>query len=133
VLPLSCLQGAGFAGAATGANLARDIEQGLFDRFLVAPVSRAVLLVGPILGAVTRSLVPTTVVLVVGLVLGAELPGGLLGLVALYAAAAVFCAIAGLWGVYLAVPSRPSRPGPSCSRACSSRSSSPPRTRRSRC
>ena len=26
VVPLSCLQGAGFAGAATGSNLARDIE-----------------------------------------------------------------------------------------------------------
>jgi len=66
-------------GAATGVNLARDIEQGLFDRFLVAPVPRAALLVGPILGAVTRSLVPATAVLVVGLVLGAELPGGVLG------------------------------------------------------
>ncbi len=112
VLPLSCLQGAGFAGAATGANLARDIEQGLFDRFLVAPVGRAVLLVGPILGAVTRSLVPTTVVLIVGLALGAELPGGLGGLVALYAAAAVFCAIAGLWGVYLAVTFKTQQAGP---------------------
>ena len=40
IVPLSCLQGAGFAGAATGANLARDIEQGWFDRLLVAPVPR---------------------------------------------------------------------------------------------
>ena len=38
VVPLSCLQGAGFAGAATGSNLARDIEHGWFDRLLVAPV-----------------------------------------------------------------------------------------------
>ena len=58
IVPLSCLQGAGFAGAATGSNLARDIEQGWFDRLLVAPVPRPLLLVGPILGAVTRSLVP---------------------------------------------------------------------------
>ena len=50
IVPLSCLQGAGFAGAATGSNLARDIEQGWFDRLLVAPVPRPVLLVGPILG-----------------------------------------------------------------------------------
>lgn len=112
VVPLSCLQGAGFAGAATGANLARDIEQGLFDRFLVAPVPRAVLLVGPILGAVTRSLVPATVVLIVGMGLGAELPGGLPGLVALYAAAAAFCAIAGLWGVFIAVTFKTQQAGP---------------------
>jgi len=112
VVPLSCLQGAGFAGAATGANLARDIEQGLFDRFLVAPVPRAALLVGPILGAVTRSLVPATVVLIVGLALGAELSGGLLGLVALYAAAAAFCAIAALWGIFMAVTFKTQQAGP---------------------
>ena len=66
IVPLSCLQGAGFAGAATGSNLARDIEQGWFDRLLVSPVPRPLLLVGPILGAITRSLVPATVVLIVG-------------------------------------------------------------------
>ncbi|CAA9521021.1 MAG: hypothetical protein AVDCRST_MAG45-2499 [uncultured Solirubrobacterales bacterium] len=112
VVPLSCLQGAGFAGAATGVNLARDIEQGLFDRFLVAPVPRSVLLVGPILGAVTRSLVPATAVLLVGLALGAELPGGALGLLALYVAAAAFCAIAGLWGIFMAVTFKTQQAGP---------------------
>ena len=39
ILPLSCLQGAGFAGGAAGANLARDIEQGWFDRLLTSPVA----------------------------------------------------------------------------------------------
>jgi ABC-2 type transport system permease protein len=112
IVPLSCLQGAGFAGAATGSNLARDIEQGWFDRLLVAPVSRPVLLIGPILGAVTRSLVPATVVLVVGLALGAELPGGVLGLVALYVACAGFCAVAGLWGVFVALTFRTQQAGP---------------------
>ena len=76
IVPLSCLQGAGFAGAAVGANLARDIEQGWFDRLLVAPVPRALLVVGPILGAVSRSMVPATVVLIVGLLIGADLTGG---------------------------------------------------------
>ena len=112
IVPLSCLQGAGFAGAATGANLARDIEQGWFDRLLVAPVPRPVLVIGPILGAVTRCLVPTTVVLVVGLALGAELPGGFLGLVALYVAATAFCACAGLWGVAMAAAFRTQQAGP---------------------
>ncbi len=112
IVPLSCLQGAGFAGAATGSNLARDIEQGWFDRLLVAPVSRPVLLLGPILGAVTRSLVPATVVLVVGLALGAELPGGVPGLIALYVACAAFCAVAGLWGVFIALTFRTQQAGP---------------------
>ena len=37
--PVTLLQCAGFTGAATGVNLARDIEQGWFDRLLVAPVA----------------------------------------------------------------------------------------------
>jgi ABC-2 type transport system permease protein len=112
IVPLSCLQGAGFAGAATGSNLARDIEQGWFDRLLVAPVPRPVLLVGPILGGITRSLVPATVVLIVGLLLGAELTGGVPGLIALYVACTGFCAVAGLWGTYMALTFRTQQAGP---------------------
>ncbi len=112
IVPLSCLQGAGFAGAAAGSNLARDIEQGWFDRLLVAPVPRPLLVLGPILGAITRAMVPATVVLLVGLALGAELTGGLRGLVALYAAAAGFCAVAALWGVFMAVTFRTQQAGP---------------------
>jgi ABC-type multidrug transport system permease subunit len=112
IVPLSCLQGAGFAGAATGSNLARDIEQGWFDRLLVAPVPRPVLVLGPILGGITRAMVPTTVVLVVGLLLGAEIPGGVAGVLALYVAAAGFCAVAGLWGVFMAVTFRTQQAGP---------------------
>jgi ABC-2 type transport system permease protein len=112
IVPLSCLQGAGFAGAATGSNLARDIEQGLFDRLLVSPVPRAVLVLGPLLGAITRCLVPVTVVLGVGLALGAELTGGVGGLALLYLAAAGFCAAAGLWGIFLALVFRTQQAGP---------------------
>jgi ABC-2 type transport system permease protein len=112
IIPLSCLQGAGFAGAATGANLARDIEQGLFDRLLVAPVARPLLVVGPILGAVTRCLVPATAVLLVGLLLGAEVTGGVLGMFLLYFCAVCFCAVAGLWGVFMAVTFRTQQAGP---------------------
>ena len=112
IVPLSCLQGAGFAGAATGANLARDIEQGLFDRLLVSPVPRSTLVVGPLLGAMTRSLVPVTVVLVVGIALGADITGGVLGMILLYLAAAGFCAAAGLWGIFMAVIFRTQQAGP---------------------
>src|SRR5215217_9582164 len=92
--------------------MGRDIEQGWFDRLLVAPVPRPLLVVGPILGAVTRSLVPATVVLVVGLSIGADLTGGVYGLLALYFACAAFCATAALWGVFMAVTSRTQQAGP---------------------
>jgi ABC-type multidrug transport system permease subunit len=112
IVPLSCLQGAGFAGAAVGSNLARDIEVGWFDRLLVAPVPRPLLIVGPILGAVSRSMVPATVVLIVGLLIGADLTGGVLGLLALYLAAAGFCATAALWGTFMALTFRTQQAGP---------------------
>jgi ABC-type polysaccharide/polyol phosphate export permease len=68
--------------------------------------------VGPILGAITRSLVPATVVLVVGLLIGADLPGGVVGLLALYFACAAFCACAALWGIFMAVTFRTQQAGP---------------------
>ena len=112
IVPLSCLQGAGFAGAATGSNLARDIEQGWFDRLLVSPVPRPLLLLGPILGAVTRALVPTITVLLVGLALGVDITGGVVGLLALLVAAVGFCVCAALWGIYMALTFRTQQAGP---------------------
>jgi ABC-type multidrug transport system permease subunit len=75
VLPLGLLQGASFTGAATGVNLARDIEQGWFDRLLLAPQRRTVLLLGLVSSASVRALVPATFLLGVGLALGVRWPG----------------------------------------------------------
>ncbi len=47
LIPVSMLQGAGFTGAATGVNLARDIEQGWFDRLLASPAPRPAILSRP--------------------------------------------------------------------------------------
>ena len=112
ILPLSCLQGAGFAGGAAGANLARDIEQGWFDRLLTSPAPRFLLLAGPVLAAMTRAALPTTVILLTGLALGSGLSGGILGLIALYVAAVWFCMIASLWGSSMALRARTQQVGP---------------------
>ena len=61
LIPISLMQGAGFTGAATGVNLARDIEQGWFDRLLVSPAPRPVLLAGLVISASLRSLIPAGV------------------------------------------------------------------------
>jgi ABC-type multidrug transport system permease subunit len=112
IVPLSCMQGAGFAGGATGANLARDIEHGWFDRLLTSPAPRALLLTGPVLGAMTRALIPTTIVLCTGLVLGAGLPGGIAGLLALYLSAVWLCMVMALWGSFLALRAGTQQVGP---------------------
>ena len=61
---------------------------------------------------VRGALLPATVVLLVGLALGAQLPGGVPGLIALYVACAGFCTVAGLWGTFLALTFRTQQAGP---------------------
>jgi ABC-2 type transport system permease protein len=75
ILPVGFMQGASFTGAATGVNLARDIEQGWFDRLLLSPTPRIVLLAGIVGSATLRALMPASFLLVVGLALGAHFPG----------------------------------------------------------
>ncbi len=75
IVPVGMLQGAGFTGAATGVNLARDIERGWFDRMLLAPTPRPVLLAGVVASACLRALLPATFLLIVALALGVRWPG----------------------------------------------------------
>jgi ABC-type multidrug transport system permease subunit len=101
LIPVSLLQGAAFTGAATGVNLARDIEQGWFDRLLASPAPRPVLLAGLVLSAGLRSLLPATVLLVVGLAFGAHWPG-LLGLLIALVLVMGMAVVAATWGTSLA-------------------------------
>jgi ABC-type multidrug transport system permease subunit len=75
VVPVGMLQGAAFSGAATGVNLARDIERGWFDRMLLVPAPRLALLAGIVGSAALRSLLPASVVFGAGLALGVRWPG----------------------------------------------------------
>lgn len=102
IVPISMLQGAGFTGAATGVNLARDIEQGWVDRLLVSPAPRWVLLGGMVLSASIRSLIPATAVLGVALALGAHWPGPD-GLLVAYVMVLATAAVAACWGTMLAL------------------------------
>ena len=102
LIPVSLLQGAGFTGAATGVNLARDIEQGWFDRLLVSPAPRPVLLAGLVISASLRSLIPATLLIVVGLALGAHWPG-ISGLAIAMLMVMGMGTVAALWGCALAL------------------------------
>jgi ABC-type multidrug transport system permease subunit len=75
LIPVSLMQAAGFTGAATGVNLARDIEQGWFDRLLASPAPRSVLLAGLVMSASFRVLLPATFLLIVAFALGTHFPG----------------------------------------------------------
>jgi len=102
LIPLSMIQGAGFTGAATGVNLARDIEQGWFDRLLASPTPRGALLSGMVLSAALRALIPATFLLIAGFALGVHWPGvaGLLLALVLVMGMGV---VAACWGTLLAL------------------------------
>jgi ABC-2 type transport system permease protein len=102
IVPVSMLQGAGFTGAATGVNLARDIEQGWVDRLLVSPAPRWVLLSGTVLAASARALIPATFVLTIALLLGAGWPG-IDGLAIAYVMVMAMAAVGACWGSGLAL------------------------------
>ena len=82
ILPLSIVS-ASLSGAGIAAqNVVRDIERGYFDKLLLTPVSRAVLLLSPILAGAFILGVQATIVVGVGLLLGLEPATGWAGLLA---------------------------------------------------
>ena len=111
IISVSLLQSAGFSGAATGVNLARDIEQGWFDRLLLGPAPRSVLLAGIIGSAALRALLPSTFVLCIGFAIGVEWPG-FDGLVITYLLVMGFAMAAASWGTLMALRFRTQQAAP---------------------
>lgn len=111
IVPVGFLQAATFAGAATGVNLARDIERGWFDRLVVCPAPRATLLAGLVTSAALRSLLPTTMLVIVALALGVHWPG-LDGLTIAYALEMGLAAAVACWGITMALRFRTQQAAP---------------------
>ena len=80
ILPLSIvsssLSGAGIAAQ----NMVRDIESGYFDKLLLTPISRAALLLGPILAGSLILGIQASIVVGVALLMGLESATGFAGL-----------------------------------------------------
>ena len=111
IVPVSMLQGAGFTGAATGVNLARDIEQGWFDRLLLAPAPRSVILAGLVGSASLRALLPATFLLCVALAFGVDWPG-FLELAIAAALVMGLAAVMACWGTIIALRFRTQQAAP---------------------
>lgn len=111
-VPFAIIQGAAFAGFGTGFGTVRDIETGFYARLLLAPGSRLGLYVGPVLASLARASFTVVVVLALGVALGATMPGGVLGLLALWVAALGVAVIATAWalGLVFRIPNQ--RAGP---------------------
>jgi ABC-2 type transport system permease protein len=102
-LPMTIVQGAAFAGVTTGMGVARDLENGFYDRLLSSPASRAALMAGPLVAAVLRGLLPFGLLLAAAPFVGADLPGGTLGIGTLVVACLGCALVAGGWALGLAL------------------------------
>lgn len=111
ILPVSVMQAATFSGAATGVNLARDIEQGWFDRLYVSPLSRGSLLAGHVFSATLRAMMPITAVILIAVIFGVGIQG-VDGLVIAVLIAGAFAAAIACYAVILALRFRTQQAAP---------------------
>ncbi|WP_169950478.1 ABC transporter permease [Microbispora sp. H11081] len=85
----------------TGVEVNKDIEKGVFDRFRTLPIWRPSTMVGYLLGDAFRYTMASTVILVVGLVLGFRPQGGVAGVLAAIALLVAFSfAFSWIWTMF---------------------------------
>ena len=83
LVPAIVIQVALVAAATSGIGLVNDIENGMFEKTLVSPMNRSAVFLGKTLAEVVRIIAQVTIVLSLGVVLGAEIATGLIGAVAI--------------------------------------------------
>jgi len=82
-LAVPFIQGSLFATMNGGTDLARDIQDGFFNRLALTPLRSGALLVGLLAGVVTMGLAQAVIYLGVGLAIGIDFQAGVLGMVVL--------------------------------------------------
>jgi len=75
-MSLNAIQGASFGALGVSFGLLNDMETGFFDRMLMAPARRSVIVFGSYAAAIARSVVPVTFVILVSFLGGLHTPGG---------------------------------------------------------
>lgn len=74
-----------FSAGWSGMGMIEDLDNGVMDRFLVSPVSRSPLIVGPIAQISINVIIQSLIIVGLALLIGATFPGGVLGVGALIA------------------------------------------------
>lgn len=78
-----------FGATYSGLGILGDLQSGLLDKVLVMPIARSAILIGPLLQTTLQTVVQSALILVTAFVMGARARGGVLGILALFAAAAL--------------------------------------------
>ena len=75
-----------FSAGWSGMGLIDDMDRGIVDRFLVAPTSRGSLIWGRLIQFALVAVVQSAIIIVLGFIIGANFPGGALGILVLVVA-----------------------------------------------
>jgi ABC-2 type transport system permease protein len=110
--PMATLMGASFGGLGTAFSAARDLETGFFDRLLLSPAPRLALMAGSIVAGVFRAVLTFVIVFAVGMIGGADVPGGVPGVASLLVAVIGVSATATMWGLGLVYRIKSMNAGP---------------------
>jgi len=81
LVPAICMQVALAAAATSGVGLVNDIENGMFEKVLVSPMNRTAVFLGKTAAEVVRIAAQITIIIGLGVVLGAEVATGVVGAV----------------------------------------------------
>ena len=79
-----------FSGGDSGFALLTDVMSGYFDKLLLAPINRFSILFGSLLVSATRATFQALIIVIIALALGVSFQTGVLGVLVLFAFAAVF-------------------------------------------
>ncbi|WEL17272.1 MULTISPECIES: ABC transporter permease [unclassified Halorhabdus] len=90
LLPAIAVQIALIVASSSGIGLVDDIESGVFQKTLVTPMNRAAVFLGKTLSELVRIVVQVVIILVLGVVLGAEVATGIPGALAIVGIAVLF-------------------------------------------
>lgn len=112
ILPMTILQGSAFAGVTTGLGVARDLENGFYDRLLLSPAPRSGLLMGPLIASVLRATLPLLLLPFLFFLGGASLPGGMPGVATLLVACWGTAFVGGAWALGVALRLKTTRGAP---------------------
>lgn len=74
----------------SGIGMVTDIEEGMLDKFLIAPVRRSSILVGKVMSDATRMMIQALIIVVVSLLMGARFATGPAGIAMMVLLAATF-------------------------------------------
>ena len=105
-LAAAMLQSLLLGGVSAGISVALDIEGGFFDRIVASPAPRVAIVLGRVLASGVVAIAQVTYFLLLGLIFGASIKGGALGVLYIYVIGIIAGTGFGAIGVLIALRAR---------------------------